>query len=253
MTRGEVVEDGSLRYLRQRLPESDDLGRLVWLFLVRQNLFDLFFLYGHSVEGRLQQRVNCTGIRQKEKLISSPRILTKLQGPKIKILILKTLWNSIIKPCLIPLLCCSHVHCLPTFLGDGAELLLKFNVVAGALYAVREPGDRRLKVHQLGTQVRIGRVEADGGHAGGQRDLERDEDHREPLSVLCEAQRSSSASEQIADQAVCTVDLDFLVVVVEMYILDYRGRVTPFSVEVSKKKHCVKAHLVFSGKYKLIC
>lgn len=53
-------------YLWQRLPERADLGWLVRLFLVRQNLFDLFFLYGHRVEGRLQQRVDCTETGQKE-------------------------------------------------------------------------------------------------------------------------------------------------------------------------------------------
>lgn len=44
---------------------------------------------------------------------------------------------------------------LPTFLGDGAEFLLKFNVVTGTFYTVCQAGDRGLKVHQLGTQVGV--------------------------------------------------------------------------------------------------
>lgn len=48
-----------------------------------------------------------------------------------------------------------HAAHLPTFLSDGAEFLLKFNVVAGTLYAVRQAGDRGLKVHQLGAQVGV--------------------------------------------------------------------------------------------------
>lgn len=76
--------------------------------------------------------------------------------------------------------------CLATFLGDGAELLLQFDVVAGTLHAVCQPGHRRLEVHQLGTQVGVGGVEADRGHAGRQRDLVGDEEEEEwvrPLSV----------------------------------------------------------------------
>lgn len=61
-----------------------------------------------------------------------------------------------------------------TFLSDGAEFLLKFNVVTATLDAVCQAGDRGLKVHQLGTQVGVGWVETDGGHAGRQRDLRRD-------------------------------------------------------------------------------
>lgn len=45
---------------------------------------------------------------------------------------------------------------LPTFLGDGAEFLLKFNVVTGTLSAVCQPRDGGLKVYQLGTQVGVG-------------------------------------------------------------------------------------------------
>lgn len=78
---------------------------------------------------------------------------------------------------------------LPTFLCDGAEFLLKFNVVTGTVYTVCQPGDRGLKVHQLGTQVGVGWVEADGRHAGRQRDLEEDNDHRGPGSITWEARR----------------------------------------------------------------
>lgn len=46
-------------YLWQGLSERADLGWLVRLLLVRQDLFDLFFLYGHCVEGWFQQRVDC--------------------------------------------------------------------------------------------------------------------------------------------------------------------------------------------------
>lgn len=66
-------------------------------------------------------------------------------------------------------------HCalaLPTFLSDGAEFILQFDVVAGALHAVRQTGHGRLEVHQLGTQVGVGGVQTDGGHAGRQRNLE---------------------------------------------------------------------------------
>ncbi|TNN36054.1 hypothetical protein EYF80_053782 [Liparis tanakae] len=68
----------------------------------------------------------------------------------------------------------------PTFLGNCAEFLLKFNVVTGTLDTVCQAGDGGLKVHQLGTQVGVGGVETDGGHAGRQRDLERDERHKGP-------------------------------------------------------------------------
>lgn len=61
----------------------------------------------------------------------------------------------------------------PTFLSDGAEFLLKFNVVTGTLDAVCQAGDRGLKVRQLGTQVGVRWVETDGRHTGRQRDLRR--------------------------------------------------------------------------------
>lgn len=61
---------------------------------------------------------------------------------------------------------------MPTFLSDGAEFILQFDVVAGALNAVRQTGHGGLEVHQLGTQVGIGGVQTDGGHAGRQRHLE---------------------------------------------------------------------------------
>lgn len=44
---------------------------------------------------------------------------------------------------------------LPTFLSDGAEFLLKFNVVAGVLNAVCQTGHRGLEVHQLAAQVGV--------------------------------------------------------------------------------------------------
>lgn len=61
---------------------------------------------------------------------------------------------------------------LPTFLSDGAEFILQFDVVAGALDTVRQTGHGGLEVHQLGTQVGVGGVQTDGGHAGRQRNLE---------------------------------------------------------------------------------
>lgn len=77
--------------------------------------------------------------------------------------------------CLL-LFCNSQISCsFSTFLGNGAEFLLKFDVIAGALNAVCQPGDRGLEVHQLGTEVGVRWVEADGWHARRQRDLERGE------------------------------------------------------------------------------
>ena len=68
---------------------------------------------------------------------------------------------------------------MPTLLGDGAEVLLQLDVVAGTVHAVRQARGRGLEVGQLGTQVGVGGVEAERGHAGGQRDLgEQGERHR---------------------------------------------------------------------------
>lgn len=46
-----------------------------------------------------------------------------------------------------------HAANIATFLGNGTEFILKFNVVRGALNIVCQTGDRGLEVHQLGTQV----------------------------------------------------------------------------------------------------
>jgi len=103
-------------------------------------------------------------------------------------------WLVFIVPC--------HACSLqPTVLGNCAEFLLKFNVVTGTLDTVCQAGDRGLKVHQLGTQVGVGWVETDGGHAGRQRDLERDEHHKGPVSqprgpIMCCLSDRTSCQEQ---------------------------------------------------------
>lgn len=91
-------------YLWQRLPERVDLGRLVWLLLIRQNLFDLFLLYGHSVEGWLQQRVDCreTGSKKSSNLetrapVQRHRQLLCRYSP-MKIASLKTLCDYFLYP-----------------------------------------------------------------------------------------------------------------------------------------------------------
>lgn len=84
---------------------------------------------------------------------------------------------------------CTHACCQPTFLRNGAEVLLKFNVVTRTLHTICQQCDGRLIVHQLSTQVWVGWMEADRRHAGRLRDLDRAGQHTGPLSITWEAQR----------------------------------------------------------------